>query len=348
MTRVCGDVLLTARRAAGMTHADLVQRVGVTQAALSRYENDLREPDGEVLERLSEALGLSVDFLTHQFRLSGGIAADAHMRRQRSTKVSDWKRVEARLNLLRMRSAFFFERVPMSTATHVPTFDPAETSAADAARLVRAQWRMPIGPVRNLTRWLESAGGVVVAETFGTRRIDGMSQWAAAHPVVLVNSELPVDRYRWTLAHELGHVVLHNQFVDEDPEQQANDFAAEFLMPEHLISPLLHHVTMGRLLDLKREWGVSMQAILERAYRLERVSAAERQLIYRALGARGWRTTEPGSDGLAAEAPDLISNPGEELRRRGMSDDEIARLTGARTAAHGPPFIRPRHTLHAV
>lgn len=348
MTATCGDVLLTARRAAGLTHAELVEEVGVTQAALSRYENDLREPDPQVLERLSTALGLSVPFLTHEFRLTGAIAADAHMRRQRTTKVSDWKRVEARLNLLRMRSAYLFERVPMTANAHVPTFDPAETSPADAARLVRAQWRMPIGPVRNLTRWVESAGTVVVAEPFGTRRIDGMSQWAAAHPVVLVNADLPPDRYRWTVAHELGHLVLHTQFVDEDPELQANEFAAELLMPDHLLRPLLHHVTLGRLLDLKVEWGVSMQAVLEQAYRLGRVTAAERQRIYKTMSSRGWRTSEPGSDRLIPEAPELVHAPMEELRRAGLHDDEIAQLTGARAAADAAPFLTSTRPLHAV
>ncbi len=347
-TGVCGDVLLTARRARGMTHADLVERVGVTQAALSRYENDLRDPDPDVVDQLSRALGLSVPFLTHQFRLTGAIAADAHMRRQKTTKASDWKRVEARLNLLRMRSAYLFERVPMHAATHVPTFDPVETTPADAARLVRAQWRMPIGPVRHLTRWVEQAGILVVTEPFGTRRIDGMSQWAAAYPVVIINEGLPVDRYRWTLAHELGHLVLHSQFVDDDPEQQANDFASEFLMPEHLISPTLRNLSVGRLLDLKLEWGTSMQAVLEWAYRLGRVTATDRQRLYKTMSARGWRTTEPGSDRLPPEQPQLVHAPAVRLREAGLSDEEISQLTGARTAQDAPPFLQPRTSLRTV
>lgn len=348
MTAVCGDVLLVARRARSLTHADLVDAVGVTQAALSRYENDLRDPAPDVLDKLSRALGLSLPFLTHQFRLTGAIAADAHMRRQKTTKASDWKRVEARLNLLRMRSAYLFERVPMQAATHVPAFDPAETTPADAARLVRAQWRMPIGPIRHLTSWVEQAGTLVVTEPFGTRRIDGMSQWAAAYPVVMINDALPVDRYRWTLAHELGHLVLHSQYVDDDPEQEANDFASELLMPEHLISPCLRNLSVGRLLDLKLEWGTSMQAILERAHRLGRVTAADRKRFYATMTARGWRTTEPGSDRLPPEQPQLIHAPADQLRQAGMTDDEISQLTGARTAADAPPFLRPIPQLRAV
>ncbi len=344
-----GDVLLTARRALDLTHTDLVDRVGVTQAALSRYENDMRTPDPATLDRLADALGLSRSFLTHSFRLSGAIAADAHMRRQRSTKVSDWKRVEARLNLLRMRSAYLFERVPMNTHAHVPTFDPDETSPADAARLVRAQWRMPIGGVRHLMRWLEAAGVLVVLEPFGTRRIDGLSQWAADHPVILVNAELPADRLRWTLAHELGHLVLHTRYVDDDVEQQANLFAAEFLMPAHTITPALQQqVTAGRLMDLKLEYGVSMQAVIEHAHRLGRMTADERRRLYRTFSARGWRTNEPGSDRIATETPALVHLPAAELRKGGLSDSEIALLTGASSPETAGPFLAPSPSLRAL
>lgn len=172
-----GDVILTARRAAGLTQEELADRLGITQAALSRYENDLRAPDDATVERMSEILGVSTEFLTHPFRLRGAIAADAHMRRQKTTKVTEWKSAESKLNLYRMRSAFLTRRIPMNPSNHMPTFDPDDTTPADAARMVRAQWRMPIGPVRNLTRWIESAGVIVIEEHLGTRRIDGLSQW---------------------------------------------------------------------------------------------------------------------------------------------------------------------------
>lgn len=343
-----GDVILTARRAKGLTHAELIDDLGVTQAALSRYENNLREPDEAMLEKLSKALDVSIGFLTHPFRLQGAIAADAHMRRQKSTKVSDWKIAEARLNLLRMRSAYLFERVPMQTDSYVPTFDPGETSPADAARLTRAQWRLPVGPVRNLTRWLESAGILVVEERLGTRRIDGLSQWAGTFPVIMVNADLPTDRKRLTLAHELGHLVLHATYTDLEPEAQANTFAAELLMPEHVIRPTLCSLTLGRLLDLKLEWGTSMQAILEHAYRLGRVTVDERQRLDKAMNARGWKTTEPGSDRLPSETPELIHLAGDRLRTAGLSDDEIAQLTGARTPDQASPFLRSTHQLHVV
>jgi len=136
---------------------------------------------------------------------------------------------------------------------------------------------MPIGPVRNVARWIEFAGVFIVEENFGTQRIDGTFQWVGDHGIIFINAALPLDRKRLTLAHELGHLVLHTNDLDADVEKQANNFAAEFLMPEHIIKPQLRSLTLGKLSDLKLERGVSMQEIFEPAYRLGKVSPEERK-----------------------------------------------------------------------
>ncbi|WP_206445766.1 helix-turn-helix domain-containing protein [Agrococcus sp. KRD186] len=347
MTGSVGDVILVLRRAADITQVELASRLGITQAALSRYENDLREPDDQVVERLGDALGVTTEFLRHEFRMQGAIAADAHMRRQKTTKPSDWKRVEARLNAFRMHSTYLLDRVPLRPQNRVLRLDPDEHTPSEVAGFVRAAWRMPVGPVRKLTRWTESAGIIVIEEDFGTHRIDGMSQWAGDHAVIILNAMLPTDRKRLTIAHELGHLVLHGDYVDGDMEEQANLFAAEFLMPEHVIAPQLMNLTLGKLSDLKSEWGVSMQAIFERAYRLGKASGEERQRFYRQMNARGWKTREPGSDLLAPEHAELAATVGRRLGETGLTRAEILRLVGARDG-YATPFLPPAQILRAV
>lgn len=343
-----GDVILTLRRAANMTQDELASALNVTQVTLSRWENDLRTPDVESLEKIGEVLGVTAEFLQHDFRLRGAIAADAHMRRQKTTKPSDWKRVEARLNSHRMHTTFLLERVPMSPPNHVIQIDPEEHSPSEAAAMLRAAWRLPIGPIRNLTRWIESAGIIVVEEHFGTHRIDGMSQWASDHAVIVINSGLPTDRKRLTLAHELGHLVLHSYYMDSDVEDQANEFAAELLMPEHVIKPELVNLTLGKLSQLKKVWGVSMQAIFERAYRLGRATPEERGKFYRQLNSRGWKTKEPGSEDLPAEKPSLAISLRDKLSGSGLTAKEISRLTGFRAENSNPLMKQDGRHLRAV
>jgi len=272
-----GETLLVTRKAQGLTQDDVCDMLDIKQATLSRYENDQRVPDEDTLAKFASIYGVTVDFLRYGQRMQGALAIDSHMRRQKTTKASLWRRLEARLNMYRLHSSLLFEEVSLRSNNLIPTFDPEETEPAAAALMTRAQWKMPIGPVLHLTRWLEAAGCIVIEEDFGTTRVDGLSQWIGDHPVILINSRLPTDRKRLTLAHELGHLAMHNSMVSADMELEANAFAAEFLLPVHVIRPELRNLTLGKLIDLKREWSVSMQAIWNVLTDLERLARANAQ-----------------------------------------------------------------------
>jgi Zn-dependent peptidase ImmA (M78 family)/transcriptional regulator with XRE-family HTH domain len=342
-----GDVLTIARKARGLTQAELGELVGLTQVTINRYEAGDREPDEVTIAALAHHLGVTEKLLTHGDRFRGALAVDAHMRRQKTVKASVWRRLEARLNLLRVHSSFLFEEISLRTSQHLPTYDPEFTKPADAARMLRAQWCLPMGPVVNVVRWMEAAGCLVFEDDFGTPRIDGLSQWVGDHPVIIVNLTAPTDRKRLTLAHELGHLTLHSNEPNDNMEAEANEFAAEFLMPEAEIRSDLRKLDIGVLMEMKREWGVSMQALLERAYRLRLVSPSSRTSFYKMLNARGWKSREPGSEKLPKEQPELSTQIGQALKEAGLSDEEIANIAGYSNPAENP--FRPNHRrLHAV
>ena len=347
-----GEALVTVRRARGMTQEALADATGMTQAALSRYENDLRDPSIEALGTLAAALGVTPAFLRGTGRIGGAFMVDAHMRRRRTAKATVWRRLEARLNVYRVHLDLLLREVEVVPPLALPLFDPLEYAPADAARIMRMQWRMPSGPVRDLMGWLESAGCLVVAEDFGAMtgggRVDGLSQWAGDAPVMLVNGRAPTDRLRLTLAHELGHLCLHSAELGGDPEDEANAFAAEFLMPAEVIRPELRSLSLGKLHGLKRYWGVSMQALIERAHRLGTLSAQQRTGLYKALSRRGWRTNEPLSDELAPERPALVAQLGQTLLNRGLTPQEVALIAGATPNPSDRPFFLPKPRLSAV
>lgn len=337
-----GVILETARRAAGLTQQDLAHEAGVTQAALSRYENGLRQPDQESLGRLARALNVTPSFLTHAARVRAATAVDAHMRRRKTARPGDWKRLEARLNMHRLHARRLFDQITLRADQRMPSFDPAEADASHAARFLRMQWRMPIGPVRGLIQWVESAGCIVIEEDFGVLGVDGLSQWIDDVPIILLNISLPTDRKRWTLAHEVGHLCLHSRDVLEEMESQADTFASEFLMPADVIRPQLRNVTLARLLDVKREWQVSIQALIERAWSLNLITPSHRRTLYKSLSARGWRSREPLSDELPPEVPSLPSEIGSALADSGLSRSEIAHIIGYASAETAHPFAPPQ------
>jgi|ERR1017187_590316 Zn-dependent peptidase ImmA (M78 family)/transcriptional regulator with XRE-family HTH domain len=338
-----GLVIETARRADGLTQEQLAEKVGVTQAALCRYERGMREPEAEILDRLAQVLNVTPDFLQQSSKIRGAVAVEAHMRRRKTAKPSDWKRLEARLNMHRMHARRMFDEIAVRAEHRIPSLDPLDVDPASAALFVRMQWRMPSGPIRGLTQWTEAAGCVVIQEDFGTGGVDGLSHWIDEIPIIMLNVTMPTDRKRLTMAHELGHLSLHSQDVSEDMEAEANAFAAEFLMPRQAIRPELRNLSLGKLLDLKREWEVSVQALIERTWDMKMISAAERMRLYKALSARGWRTREPLSDEMLPERPALPRKIGETLASGGLSQLEIAELAGfARPDPRNPYLPTPK------
>ena len=340
-----GDAIQTARRACGITQEELAHQAGITQAALSRYENDVRYPSQQALDAIAERLGVTVRLLQKASRVRGAVAIDAHMRRRATAKATVWRRLEAQINMLDLHAMLLEEEITIRAENRVPLFDPVETPPDDVASMVRSQWRMPSGPVRDLVGWLESAGCIIVDRDFATARVDGLSQWTSGHPVIMVNERMPTDRRRWTLAHELGHLCLHN--IEPMPdmkqmEEDADNFASEFLMPASVIRPQLRVLSTGKLLALKRQWGVSAQALVERAHDLETIDARQRTSFYKQFSRLGWRKREPASDEITPERPRLAADIGQALAGRGHTPEDIAQIAGFAEPTSDNPFTPSR------
>jgi len=105
---------------------------------------------------------------------------------------------------------------------------------------------------------------------------------------------------------------------------------------------------MGRLVDLKRQWGVSIQALVERAYQLKVLTAGQRTSIYKQLSRMGWRIREPISDELLVEHPHLTESITQALIGKGFSLQEIAKLAGFADADHNSMFKPAGPALRVV
>ena len=182
--------------------------------------------------------------------------------------------------------------------------------------------------MRNLYRWLESAGCIIIEESFDSPRVDGLSQWVDGIPLIFLNRDVPTDRKRLTAAIELGHLVLHRNDMGADPEEEANAFAAELLMPLDVIKPQLRNLDIRRLPGLKLQWGVSMAALVERSFRAGLMTKDQRTRTYRRFSMLGYRKVEPGSDQIPPEIPTLTTAIHEALLAKGLKSHEVAAIAG--------------------
>lgn len=293
--KVNPEMIILAREAQGFTQAALAESLSLTQATVSRYESGLLEVPREHVVAMALVLRRPESFFFWQERLYN--SSCLYHRKNRRLSVFDLKLVHARVNMLRIQAANLLRTAKIQSDYAFHRLDVQRYGGpAGCARELRRLWQLPTGPIRSVVHTIESAGGVVFRCPFGGVRVDGISQWPmdAPHmpPVFFVNEEAPGDRERWTLCHEIGHVVMHHLPTD-DPEEEANLFANEFLAPAEEIGPELSGMTLPKAAALKGYWKVSMQAIIRRAYELGKISQNQYQYLFRQLSARGYRKCEP-------------------------------------------------------
>lgn len=301
------DMLDLARGARGLTQAEVAKAAGVSQAMLSKVENRLIAPTSDLAERLAAALNFPVAFFYQAERALG--FPHYHHRKRAALGVKALDKLHAVINIRRQHIAKLLKSYENEVEKPIPSIDldEKEITPGEAARMVREYWLLPRGPVDNVTATIEAGGGVVVITDFGTHLLDGISFRAAGLPPIFVmNSEVPGDRYRFSLAHELGHMVMHALPGDDDAkmEREADEFAAAFLMPPIEVRPHLNPPSIEKFARAKPHWKVSIKSLIRQAYTLRLVSPDDYKRLSITYSKAGYSRGEPFP--LDRETPSLL------------------------------------------
>jgi Zn-dependent peptidase ImmA (M78 family)/DNA-binding XRE family transcriptional regulator len=289
------EMLILARESRGYTQGKLAEETGISQANISKYESGLLNVAEAHVWQIAKALHYPMElfFLTER-RYGFGSSCTYHRKRQ-TMPVWSLKVILSKLNLRRIALARYLNGVDIESENNFPRFDLDEydNDVERIAGLVRETWKLPNGPVSNLVRAIEGAGGIVLKEYFGTRKLDAVSQVIPGlPPVFLINAEMPGDRLRFTLAHELGHIIMHTIPTD-DVEGEADRFASEFLMPARDIVTDLDSLKWADLARLKSYWKVSIAALITRARDLGKISPRQYQTLFEKRAKSGYNVKEP-------------------------------------------------------
>ena len=304
------EMITLARKSRRKTQAQLAEDIGVTQSTISKCEAGVMSVNESVLTGLADALGYPPHFFQQHAAVQGPAPSELFHRKRATLGTLVLHQAYALAEVRRLEVAKLLEASSSSTRqTPLMPIDEFDDDPAQIARTVRALWQVPPGPVFNATRTLERGGCIVVAHDFATRLLDGFScRSAGLPPIFHLNRSLPPDRWRWTLAHELGHVVMHVDAVESPKlmEEQADSFAGEFLAPAHELKPMLWDLNYERLAALKREWKISMQALTMRAYSLEAITESRRRELFIGFSKAGFRRREPANLDPPIETPEAL------------------------------------------
>lgn len=304
-------MLCLARDTCGMTQAEFALKLGIGQGTLSKYEAGLLSPPDETIDDFVRTIGRYTRKFFFQPEQPYGFPP-FHFRKRKKLGVKALSRIVAEMNVRRMHVKKLCVSYPQKASGFIPEVDLDEYQGTskktptidDLARHIRELWGVPNGPIDNMIELVERNGGVVIPCEFGTGLLDAMSQRIDGMPVVFfINPNAPADRMRHTLAHELGHMVLHTLSLSEDEamEDEADAFAGAFLLPAEEIRPQLRRFDLRQLANLKSYWKVSMAALAVRADRLNLITPYQKKSFWMEMGRLGYRKREPNEP--AAESP---------------------------------------------
>jgi transcriptional regulator with XRE-family HTH domain len=243
---MCADfnsaLLLLARQYRKSSQEQVAKDAGLNQGHYSRIENGLMPggPSAESVERIAAALDFPASFFYQPDGLSG-LPLSVHPMDRRKSAVGErvLKQIHAELNIRLMHLRRYLRAVDLHPELPLPAVDVDDGGGPqEIARTVRKAWSIPDGPIDNLTDYCERAGILVIWCDL-EKGIDGVTMTTRdLPPCIFLNKNAPPDRMRFSLAHELGHTIMHRIPTDHI-EDEANAFAGELLVPERLFRCLL-------------------------------------------------------------------------------------------------------------
>ena len=300
------EMLILARESRGLNQSELARALMISQSTVSKTENGMLVPPAEQIVRFAKYLKYSEEFFYLREPIRSFGSNCVYHRKRKTTSDRVLRRLLAMVNVRRIQIRRLLLSVEIDVENRFERFDidDYDGNAEQIAQTVRSIWKVPPGPVQNLIREIEDAGGIVVRCDFDTVKVDALSQWLPEiPPLFFVNMAIPADRLRFTLAHEIGHIIMH-QTPTRDMEREADRFAAEFLMAKAYIKPHLYDLSLPKLATLKPYWKVSMSALLRRASDLGTITPRWRSFLWTQMGKFGYRRVEPVS--IPPEKPILL------------------------------------------
>ena len=319
--------LVLARESRGMLQSELAKITDISQAKISKMESGILEVSEENLEKIAEKLEYPESFF---FEFSEVYPLGLHyFRKHKSIPGRQLKAIEAYVNLRRGEIEKLLRSVEFGTDRKIPHCDIEDekynNSPEAIANSVRKYWKIPRGPIDNMTDLLESAGILVIPCDFGTREFSGVGTWTREGvSLIFINKTMPGDRMRFTLAHELGHIIMH-RLETETSEKEADRFASEFLMPAEDIRHQLFGLTLDKAAQLKLNWKVSMASIIMKGQTLEIDN--NYSYLWIQMSKLGYRLNEPIEYSVPQEKPTLFGEMvSTHLNELGFTAKELARM----------------------
>ncbi len=305
-----------ARISRGYSLSDLADRIDVSKQIISQYELGIANPIN-IINRLIDVLHYPLNFFTKEMP-KNQIEGTTYFRSNKTTSKKLKDAANENVYIFDEIKQYFeqFINFPKLNLPEIETKDEYSIHEVEnIAMKVREHWNLGIGPINNIIEVLQENGIIISRMKVRNTKIDAFSKWINATPYIFLSIEKNCAvRSRFDIAHELGHILLHQSITKEDIEnkknmnkieREADMFAGAFLLPAESFSKEVFSSSIQNFIALKKRWKVSIACMIYRCNDLNlltenQVSYLKKQMTYRNF----WRK-EPLDDEIEIEKPYL-------------------------------------------
>lgn len=336
MKEIVSQKIKNARLINGMAQQDLADIIGVSKQMICKYEKGESIPSSPVLIKLGKALNVKMDYF---FRANTIELGTVNFRKKSNFSI---KKQQALKELIKLQLESYIEieeLLQIDYTFYNPIASRELRTLADVEELVlelRNQWEIGLDPIHNIIQLLEDKEIKVIEIDEAENLFDGLATVVNdKFPVIVINKNFNVERKRFTLLHELGHLLL-NLPVDDTKEEElfCNRFAAEFLFPQKSVIKEFgikrDSLSLNELIEVQKKYGISIPAIIYRLVDAEVFSKSRHAEFYRKMNFNPSLKREVIKERF--ETPE-ISKRFEQLVYRALSQ-EIISLSKAASLLH--------------
>jgi Zn-dependent peptidase ImmA (M78 family)/DNA-binding XRE family transcriptional regulator len=293
--------LKSARIMKGFSLQDLADALenGVSKQALNKYEQGLMKPDSAGLLSLCNALDVRPDYFTRETSIT---LENVEFRKLKKLSSKESAKIKEKTIDILERYFELEDILGIDKEFYNPISDIKINTYADvelAVEKIREEWKLGEDPLNNVIELLED-NNIKVIEIEAEDEFVGLATWKQIkNPVVVVNSNLKADRKRFTVLHELGHILMNvNHHPEKEREFYCHSFAGAMLIPKRALIKELgnsrNKIYINELVYLKEQFGASIQAIMFRAKHLGIVSESFHKNFMIMFSMKGYKKNEPG------------------------------------------------------
>jgi Zn-dependent peptidase ImmA (M78 family)/DNA-binding XRE family transcriptional regulator len=277
-SKVIGENLRRLRESRALTQSQVADSAGISRITYRNIESGESIPKVSTLQSIASGTGVKLQDLLVPVRTLKKVRFRASKKMNNRDKIltevagwlDDFNFLEKRLH---DRRQYPFNGLPLDAT------NDSRSRAISAAAVARKKLGLSeTMPIRDIAGLFESHGIKIYPIRIASDGFFGLSVASEeGGPAIVVNvwDRISVERWIFSAAHELGHLLLHldafnvEEIVEDNrQEEEANIFASHFLMPEHTFMKEWNNASglsfVDRVFKVKRIFQVSYKSVLYR------------------------------------------------------------------------------------